>query len=103
DAETIPNKDFILRYRTTTDEISDSVVTHVDERGGYFTIMLAPPQRVVPQMIVPRELIFVIDTSGSMHGFPMEKSREVMKNAIAAMNPADTFNIITFAGDTAIL
>ena len=99
----IPNKDFILRYRLATDEIGDALLVHSDERGAFFTLILQPPQRVVPEQVVPRELIFVLDTSGSMSGFPIEKAKRVMALAIGQMLPDDTFNLITFAGDTRIL
>src|SRR6185295_15558113 len=52
---------------------------------------------------MPKELVFVIDTSGSMMGFPMEKARESMKLALDGLYPQDTFNLITFAGDTYVL
>ncbi|MHC4769950.1 MAG: VWA domain-containing protein, partial [Planctomycetota bacterium] len=44
-----------------------------------------------------------MDTSGSMRGFPIDKSKAVMARAISAMRPADTFNVITFAGSTRVL
>ncbi|MFL6282254.1 MAG: VWA domain-containing protein, partial [Pyrinomonadaceae bacterium] len=47
--------------------------------------------------------VFVLDTSGSMSGFPIEKAKETMKLALEGLNPQDTFNLITFAGDTHIL
>ena len=50
-----------------------------------------------------KELVFVLDTSGSMNGFPIEKAKETMKLALDSLYPADTFNLITFAGDTHIL
>ena len=50
-----------------------------------------------------RELVFVLDTSGSMSGFPIEKAKAVMTRAIDSMRPEDTFNLITFAGNTSIL
>lgn len=99
----IPNRDFVLRYRVGGDEIGDAFLTHTDERGTYFTLILQPPQRVIPDQVVNRELIFVLDTSGSMRGFPIDKAKDVMMRAIDAMRPGDTFNVITFAGDTAIL
>ena len=99
----IPNKDFILRYRLASDEISDAFLVHSDERGSFFTLILQPPKRVIPEQLVPRELIFVLDTSGSMRGFPIDKAKEVMSKAIDAMRPDDTFNLITFAGRTQIL
>jgi hypothetical protein len=53
--------------------------------------------------VTPKELIFVLDTSGSMGGFPIEKAKETMKLALDGLYPADTFNLITFSGDTHIL
>ncbi len=100
---TIPNKDFILHYRLATDEIADAFLVHGDERGRFFTLILQPPRRVIPDQLVPRELIFVLDSSGSMSGFPIEKAKEVMDKEFASMQPFDTFNLITFAGDTRIL
>ena len=46
---------------------------------------------------------FVLDTSGSMSGFPIEKAKETMKLALDNLYPADTFNLITFSGDQHIL
>jgi len=45
----------------------------------------------------------LLDTSGSMHGFPLDKAKEAMLAAFNGMNPRDRFNVITFAGDTHIL
>ncbi len=99
----IPNKDFILRYRLATDQIGDAFLAHGDERGTFFTLILQPPQRVVPEQLVARELIFVLDTSGSMRGFPIEKAKEVMSKLVDTTHEGDTFNLITFAGYTSIL
>ncbi len=99
----IPNQDFVLRYRTDADTIGDAFFVHTDPRGTFFTMLLQPPQRIVPDQVVPREIIFVLDTSGSMRGFPIDKAKEVMAKAIDAMRPRDTFNLITFAGQTRIL
>jgi len=99
----IPNKDFVLRYRLATDQIGDAFLVHRDERGSFFTLILQPPRRVAPQQLVPRELVFVLDTSGSMQGFPIEKAKQVMSKLIDTMHAGDTFNVITFSGDTRIL
>ncbi|HEX7317040.1 MAG TPA: VIT and VWA domain-containing protein [Pyrinomonadaceae bacterium] len=99
----IPNKDFILRYDVAGAKIQDAMLTHRDERGGYFTLILQPPQRVTVADVTPKELVFVLDTSGSMEGFPIEKAKETMGLALDALNPQDTFNLITFAGDTHVL
>ena len=96
----IPNRDFILRYRTATDTIGDAFLTHTDARGTFFTLILQPPRTVWPEQAVPKELIFVVDRSGSMSGFPIEKAKEAMRLAIERMNPQDTFNLLSFSGGT---
>lgn len=103
DRATIPNKDFLLTYRVAGDTINDAVLTHRSERGGFFTLILQPPQRVAAEDVMPKELVFVLDTSGSMVGFPIEKAKETMDLALNNLYPHDTFNLITFSGDTKIL
>jgi Ca-activated chloride channel family protein len=103
DITTIPNKDFVLRYDVAGGSIQDALLTHRSEKGGFFTMMLQPPDRVTVEDVTPKELVFVLDTSGSMEGFPIEKAKETMKLALNSLNPSDTFNLITFAGDTDIL
>ncbi len=115
--DTIPNRDFVLRWRLQDDAITESVFTHVASNsdavpagsdvagvaGGYLTMVLAPPARIADEEVRPRELVFVLDTSGSMRGFPLEKSKAVVAKAIEGMRANDTFNLITFAGKTRIL
>ncbi|MBX7175032.1 MAG: VWA domain-containing protein [Pyrinomonadaceae bacterium] len=103
DSQTIPNKDFILRYDVAGKKINDAVLTHHNGKGGYFTLILQPPDKVEIKDVSPKEIVFVLDTSGSMEGFPIEKAKESMKMALEGLYPNDTFNLITFAGDTAIL
>jgi len=99
----LPNKDFILTYDVVGRKIESAVLAHRAERGGFFTLILQPPERVAVESIAPKELVFVLDTSGSMSGFPIEKAKETMKLALEGLNPHDTFNLITFSGDTHIL
>ncbi|MCA1622884.1 MAG: VWA domain-containing protein [Acidobacteria bacterium] len=101
--KTIPNKDFVLRYDVAGKRIEDAVLTHRGGKGGYFTLILQPPDEVRTQDVTPKEIVFVLDTSGSMSGFPIEKAKESMKMALDNLNPQDTFNLITFSGDTHIL
>ena len=103
DQETIPNKDFILRYDVAGKKINDALLTHSTGHSGFFTLILQPPERVTVEDVTPKELVFVLDTSGSMSGFPIEKAKETMKLALDNLYPYDTFNLITFAGDEHIL
>lgn len=103
DEKVIPNKDFILRYDVTGKRLEDAVLAHRDGRGGFFTLILQPPDTVAPEDRTPKEIVFVLDTSGSMYGFPLDKAKEAMKLSLEGLYPEDTFNLITFAGDTHIL
>lgn len=103
DQDVIPNKDFILRYETAGQTIQDAVLAHRSQKGGFFTLILQPPERAGAADASPKELIFVLDTSGSMMGFPIEKAKEAMKLALDGLYSQDTFNLITFSGDTAVL
>jgi len=98
DRATIPNKDFVLVYQTASDRIEDTVLAHTDERGKFFTLVLQPPKRVRRELIVPKELVFVIDKSGSMRGFPIETAKEAMRLCIEGLHENDTFNLMTFCG-----
>ncbi|MDQ3634274.1 MAG: VWA domain-containing protein, partial [Acidobacteriota bacterium] len=103
DKNTIPNKDFILKYDVTGKRIEDAILTHRDKNGGFFTMMLSPPENFSVEDVSPKEIVFVLDTSGSMGGFPIEKAKEAMKLSLKGLYPNDTFNLITFAGDTHVL
>ena len=98
DQAAIPNKDFVVTFTTASADIGDALVTHTDERGNFFTLILQPPKRIPPEWIVPKEMIFVIDKSGSMRGFPIDTAKQAMRLVIQNLNPADTFNLMTFAG-----
>jgi Ca-activated chloride channel family protein len=100
---TIPNKDFVLNYTVAAPRIGDALMAHTDSRGGYFSFVLEPPSAVAPEAITPKEIVFVIDTSGSMHGFPLEKVKETMRLALEGLHPEDTFNVISFSGDNHVL
>jgi Ca-activated chloride channel homolog len=104
----IPNRDFILRYDVAGAQISDAVLTYrpnvrADPGYGYFALMLQPPERFRSSDVTPKELVFVLDTSGSMMGFPIEKGKQLVSRALTGLNSKDTFNLITFSGDTSVL
>lgn len=92
----IPNRDFVLKCYVAGEEIKSGVITHKDGDEGYVTVIMIPPKRVQPDQIAPKEMIFVIDCSGSQNGRPLDKAKETMKYVIDNLNPNDTFNIIDF-------
>lgn len=102
-ADTIPNKDFILRYEVAGQAPTMATIAHHQEGRGFFTLIIQPQKTVTDTQVVPRELIFIVDTSGSMQGFPIEKSKEAMRRLIQGMRSTDIFNVVRFAGDTGTL
>lgn len=94
----IPNKDFILRYTPAADSVQSAFLTTTDpKKGGTFTLVLLPPRVEKPELVAPKEMIFVMDQSGSQSGFPIQKSKELTKKLLGKLNPDDTFNVIGFS------
>ncbi len=96
-SDTIPNKDLILRYRVAGENTQATVLTQADKRGGHFAAYLIPALNYKNNEIVPKDVVFLMDTSGSQQGEPLVKSKELMRRFIQGLNPNDTFTIIDFA------
>ncbi|MBI2844841.1 MAG: VWA domain-containing protein [Armatimonadetes bacterium] len=104
DKDTIPNKDFILRYQVAGKEVSTGLLPNTRAAGdGYFSLVLVPPKSPRPSQVSPKEMIFVIDSSGSQMGWPIEKAKETMKLCVDQMNPGDTFQMLAFSNDVITL
>ncbi len=98
--DTIPNKDLILRYQVAGDRTQTTVLSQADERGGHFAVYLIPAIEYPQEQFVPKDVVFLIDTSGSQHGEPLKKCQELMRRFINGLNPDDTFNIMDFSDTT---
>jgi len=96
-ADSIPNKDFVLRYQVAGDKIKTAMMTHKDDQGQYFTMMLYPPAQLKQVQRSPMEMVFVLDCSGSMSGRPIEQARAAIAHALQSLTPRDTFQIINFS------
>ncbi len=102
--ETIPNKDFVLRWRVADEGIRSSMITSVGDDGhGTFALMLLPPAALMEAARRPVELIFVIDCSGSMNGAPLQQCRRATRHALASLHPEDTFQIVRFGSEASSL
>ncbi|MDX2166941.1 MAG: VIT domain-containing protein [Deltaproteobacteria bacterium] len=102
-ADTVPNKDFVLRYRLSGEDVRGAFLTHRDQRGGFFTLMLQPPAELAQAERAPMELIFVLDCSGSMSGAPLDIAKRTAERALRRLGPNDTFQIIQFSESAAQL
>lgn len=97
--DSIPNRDFVLRYAVAGDRIKSALLTQADAagRGGYFTLMIVPPADMKSLERSPMEVVFVVDRSGSMSGRPMEQARAAIERGLNRLQPGDSFQVIDFA------
>ncbi len=97
------NRDYILKYRLSGKKIESGLLLYQGEEENFFLMMLQPPKRVDVEQIPPREYIFIVDVSGSMHGFPLDISKKLLKDLIGKLRPTDAFNVLLFAGGSTVL
>ena len=96
------NRDFILRFKVAGDAVRSSVVTvsdTEDPRAGTFMLTLVPPAQAT-QRQTPRDVVFVLDRSGSMQGWKMVCARRALARMVDTLNDADRFAVIAFDNRT---
>jgi Ca-activated chloride channel family protein len=65
--------------------------------------MLEPPARVAAETVVPREYLFIVDVSGSMHGYPLDVTKALMRDLVNSLKPQDFINVLLFESNSAVL
>lgn len=97
------NRDFILDYRLAGDGIQSGVMLYRGGDENFFLAMVEPPRSIPAIAIAPRDYIFVVDISGSMHGFPLDTAKTLLRELIGNLRPSDTFNVLLFSGSNRFL
>ncbi len=97
------NRDFILDYRLAGERIESGVMLYQGSDENFFLAMVEPPKAVPAAAISPRDYIFVVDISGSMHGFPLDTAKTLLRELIGHLRPSDTFNVLLFSGSNRFL
>jgi Ca-activated chloride channel family protein len=100
--EAANDRDFVLDYRLAGDRLQTGLLLSKGTDENFFLAMVEPPARVPAGLIVPRDYVFVVDTSGSMDGFPLDTARTLMQDLLGNLRPSDTFNLVLFAGDSRV-
>ena len=96
--DSIPNKDFVMKYKVVGEKPEMAIFAHATgPEHRYFMLMIQPKLDAELAKAPPRELVFLIDTSGSMSGEPMAKVRAAMRHFLQLSKPDDTLQVITFA------
>ena len=97
------NRDFLLDFRLAGNHIETGLMLFRGETENFFLAMVEPPQAVAPREVNPRDFIFVVDISGSMHGFPLDTAKVLMQDLLGGLRPSDTFNVMLFSGSSRML
>jgi len=93
--------DFQLFYGLSNNDFGMSLVTYREPgKDGYFLLMLSPKDEIADRKIVNKDIVFVLDTSGSMaEEGKIEKARKALLFGVRTLRDGDRFNIISFAGE----
>ncbi len=96
-SEALMDRDFVLNWQLAPDGAPVSVVYHETVDGeDYLLLMIMPPSGHLETTALPKEMIFVIDTSGSMKGPSINQAKQSLMDAISRLQPNDIFNVIEF-------
>ncbi len=90
-------QDFVLTWQPVTGSEPQAAIFNEDVDGKHYSlVMVLPPQQTNTAQLLPREMIFIIDTSGSMSGVSIEQAKQSVLMALDRLSPQDRFNIIEF-------
>jgi len=97
DNDTIPNKDFVLRYKLGDTGVRSAAIAQSCDAGTFISLMLVPPEELRSLQRAPLEMVFVLDCSGSMNGEPISQAKKAIARALKQLQPTDTFQLIQFS------
>ncbi len=95
-----PNRDFELYASFGDQEIGANLLTYRQgEEDGFFLLMLSPSFEVEEERVLPRDVLLVLDTSGSMEGDKLFQAKEALNYVLRHLNAEDRFNVISFSSN----
>jgi len=100
--EQVPaDRDFVLQWRLKKSDYPRAALFSEPDKNEsdshYINMMLMPPEELFNQeQRLSKEMILVLDTSGSMHGISIQQAKQAVINLLNQMNPGDSFNLIQF-------
>lgn len=90
------NRDFVLQWAPRPEAAPQLAWFTEKKNGRYYALLMLMPSGAAAAARLPREVIFVLDTSGSMAGTSIRQAREALVLALRRLAPADRFNVIEF-------
>ncbi len=94
---TRPDRDLQLYYAISQDAVGTHLLTYKERGEDGFFMLLAAPAVDVETDVLPKNIVFVLDRSGSMSGEKIEQARDALTFCVNQLNPEDTFEIVTFS------
>ena len=93
-----PERDFEILWGTSDEAIGLNLLSHNPASDdGFFVLLAAPSLNAAADEIVARDIILVMDVSGSMEGDKIEQTRDAAKFVVDNLNPDDRFNLLQFS------
>ncbi len=98
----LTTRDFHLFHALNGDPLGMELLSeHTVRDGGFFLLTLAPRRNVSKEIVVAKDIVFVLDTSGSMRDDQkIEQAKAALINGLKGLRPVDRFNIVTFAAQS---
>ena len=95
----VPDTDFSLFYGIASDSINLNLLTYRESAGedGFFMLLVQPPFQTTEDSVIPRDIIVVLDQSGSMDGEKWDQARKAAAYVLENLNTQDRFNAILFS------
>lgn len=101
DVNVRPDRDFVLYYSVTQDEIGLSLISYkASNEDGFFVMLVAPKVEVDTRQVIAKDVILVLDVSGSMQGAKIDQAKRALGYVLDQLNANDRFNIILFSTST---
>jgi len=91
-----PDQDLILYYSLQSGEIPLDVLTFNDGKGKGYFMLLASPKVGEDGRVMPKNVVFVLDRTGSMAGDKIVQAKGALKYCLNSLKPQDRFSLITF-------
>ena len=93
-----PDTDFSLYFAPEKDELGVNLVAHKSaSEDGYFLLLASPGADVKDKRVMPKDVAFVLDTSGSMAGKKLDQAKKALQFCVENLNDGDRFEIIRFS------
>ena len=96
--DVLPDRDFELYYSVSPEDVGLSLLSYKEpDEDGFFLLLAAPKVEVEPQDVVAKDLILVLDVSGSMEGEKLDQAKDAAAYVLDHLNSEDGFNVVAFS------